>query len=88
MQHKVFLKINNLSFIVSFQGEPGVRGPPGPSGPRGIGTQGPKVSPKVCARMRVTGTISDNQMNFNFIVFILVLTYFFLITNEVFSHIM
>lgn len=33
-------------FIVSFQGEPGVRGPPGPAGPRGLGTQGPKVSLK------------------------------------------
>ena len=41
--------INNLSFIVSFQGEPGVRGPPGLPGPRGIGAQGPKVSPQVCA---------------------------------------
>lgn len=36
-----------MSIIISFQGEPGVRGPPGPSGPRGIGTQGPKVSPQV-----------------------------------------
>lgn len=41
------LSIGNLSFIMSFQGEPGVRGPPGPSGPRGIGTQGPKVSHQV-----------------------------------------
>lgn len=39
---------------MSFQGEPGVRGPPGPSGPRGIGTQGPKVSLQVC-------TVCDDQ---------------------------
>lgn len=47
--YTAFSYINNLSFIVFFQGDPGVRGPPGPPGPRGIGTPGPKVSLQVCA---------------------------------------
>lgn len=85
MQRKVlfwfWFWITHLLFIVSFQGEPGVRGPPGPSGPRGIGTQGPKVRAQVCSVWR-SGTISDNTETMNFMVFTLVLPYLVLITAE------
>lgn len=72
---------------MSFQGEPGVRGPPGHPGPRGIGNQGPKVSPQVCALCKdqvqpaTSKRTLTSRCSFD-------VTYFFLITDEKFSFLL